>query len=389
MLLKLRPALLILSALGLVLVLIMCLALFVERTSDVELPAPTGTSAVGRVVYDWRDASHEVLAWVWYPSERGGLPDDYIPAPMRALETPPAAPIRWFARDRSKVHAHSIANARLSNEGAYPIALLRGGGSSSASSYTALAEDLASHGYVVMGVDVPTLTSEVVFPDGRISRRTAENNLEEYSDEERPKVADRLLTIWTAHMSFALDRLATLNVADPSRRFTGRLDMTRVGAFGHSFGGAQSAQFCHDDSRCVAAIDIDGMLFGSVVHDGMAKPFMFLMEGFSATPGPDARELLAEMSSLYSRLPTDTRQALAIRGANHFLFGDDGAAVWSAIVLRGLRITGVLKIDGRRQVAVTRHAVRDFFDAYLKQKTRAHINVLSPEYPELGALDLK
>ena len=383
-----RRGLMILAAIGLVVSGILFVAVLVERRSDVELPAPTGASAVGRVIYDWRDASHEVLAWVWYPAERTGPADDYIPAQMRAFETPPAAPIRWFARDRSKVHAHSAANARMSSGGAYPVALLRGGGSSSASSYTALAEDLASHGYVVMGVDVPTLTSEVVFPDGRISRRTAENDLEERSDEEQSKVAERLLTIWTSNMSFALDRLATLNNADPSGLFTGRLDMTRVGAFGHSFGGAQSAQFCHDDPRCVAAIDIDGMLFGSVVHDGMPKPFMFLMEGFSATPGPDGRELLAEMHSLYRQLPTDTRQALAIRGANHFLFGDDGAAVWSRVVLRGLRLIGVLKIDGGRQVAVTRYAIRDFFDAYLMQQSRAHVNLLSPDYPELGALEI-
>src|SRR5258708_29549311 len=130
-----------------------------------------------------------------------------------------------------------------------------------------------------MGVEGPTLTSQVAFPDGRLVRRTAENDLEEYPDEELPKVAARLVTVWTSHMSFALDRLAALNASDPSGRFTARLDLTRVGAFGHSFGGAQAGQFCHDDARCVAAIDIDGIPFGSVVKEGMPKPFMFLMEG--------------------------------------------------------------------------------------------------------------
>jgi len=311
---------------------------------------------------------------------------------MRALGTPSPAPIRWVARDRSKVKAHAVADARMPpGTSTYPVAILRGGGATSPSSYTSLAEDLASHGYVVMGIDVPTLTGEVIFPDGRVNRRTAENDLEEYADEERPKVAGRLLTIWTSHMSFALDRLAALNASDPSGRLTGRLDLTRVGAFGHSFGGAQSAQFCHDDARCVAAIDIDGMLFGSVITEGMPKPFMFLMEGRVRTRNPpegEVRALLSDMRSLYDHLPPETRLSLSITGANHFMFSDDGAAVWSRVLLRGLQLTRVLTLDGRRQVAITRYAVRGFFDAYVKHKSTERLNLLSAQYPELEVLDL-
>ena len=109
------------------------------------------------------------------------------------------------------------------------------------------------------------------------------------------------------------------------------------------------------------------------------------MEGFSGTPGPGAREILAETGALQPR-PCATRHSLAIRGASHFLFGDDGRAIWSCVLLRALRLARVLKIDGRRQVAVTRYAVRRFFDAYVKQKSAAHLNLLSPQYLELELL---
>jgi dienelactone hydrolase len=192
-------------------------------------------------------------------------------------------------------------------------------------------------------------------------------------------------------MSFALDRLAELNTSDPSGRFIGRLDLTRVGAVGHSFGGAQSAQFCHDESRCAAGIDIDGLLFGNVVHEGMPKPFMFLMEGVvtpEREPNAEVRELIAEMRSLYSHLPVGSRQSLAIQGANHFTFGDDGVAVWSGLLLRGLRSLRVLKIDARRQVTITSYAVRTFFDAHLKNARGTPLTLLSPDYPELQTLDI-
>src|SRR6202043_4012110 len=207
-------------------------------------------------------------------------------------------------------------------------------------SYTTLAEDLASHGYVVAGIDAPYRSGVVVFPDGRVIRRTDENELDGYDGEDFRRVAGRLLTAWTSDMAFALDRLAQLNAFDPSGKFTGRLDLTRVGALGLSFGGAQAAQFCHDDARCKAAIDIDGGPFGSVVQEGMQKPFMFLisMTGSGVPADPETRQVAADIRSIYDRLPRSTRLWMFIRGANHFLYSDDGSVLASHLVLGTLRL---------------------------------------------------
>src|SRR5437773_10513190 len=96
-------------------------------------------------------------------------------------------------------------------------------------------------------------------------RRTPENNPEhclEKTGQERDRCANRLLTAWTADIAFVLDRLKQLKASDTSGKFTGRLNLTRVGVFGHSFGGAQAAQFCSQDSRCKAGIDVDGAPHG-------------------------------------------------------------------------------------------------------------------------------
>ena len=65
--------------------------------------------------------------------------------------------------------------------------------------------------------------------------RTPENNRELFSDEEFERRANKLLDAWTGDIRFALDRLERLNASDPTGKFTVRLDMTRVGVFGHSF----------------------------------------------------------------------------------------------------------------------------------------------------------
>jgi len=59
----------------------------------------------------------------------------------------------------------------------------------------------------------------------------------------------------------------------------------------------------------------------------------------------------------------------------------------SHIVLRTLRILGIVGIDGRRQLAMTAYCLRSFFDAYLKGKGVSRLNISSPLYPEIEALE--
>ena len=185
-----------------------------------------------------------------------------------------------------------------------------------------------------------------------------------------------------------LDRLERLNASDTAGKFTGRLDMTRVGVFGHSFGGAAAAQFCSQDSRCKAGIDVDGSLHGSVIQAGIHKPFMFLLSGHGDfSSDAEVRQIQADIQSVYDRLPADGRLRIAIRGANHFTFSDDGALLKSHIVRGVLRLSGMLGIDGRRQLAVTAYCVHSFFDAYLKRAGVSRLKIRSPLYPEIQVLE--
>jgi predicted dienelactone hydrolase len=263
---------------------------------------------------------------------------------------------------------------------------MRAGLAALTTDYTTLAEDLASHGYVVVGFDAPYRSFAVVFPDGRVITRAPQNNADLVSGSAQEQLANKLAQAWSTDMGFALDQLERLNASDPSGRFLGRLDMQRVGVFGHSLGGATALQFCHDDSRCRAGIDVDGAPLGSVVGDGVTQPFMFLLsdhKGESDAGEPEAiRRAGANIRSIYDRLPNDRRLMIVIRGAGHYRFSDDGAMLKSPLMMRAMRTVGVVRLDGRRQVALTAHYISTFFDVYLKGAPASQL-LSQPEYPEI------
>jgi pimeloyl-ACP methyl ester carboxylesterase len=114
-------------------------------------------------------------------------------------------------------------------------------------------------------------------------------------------------------MSFALDQLEKLNASDPTGRFTARLDLNELGVFGHSLGGATALQFCHDDPRCKAGVDIDGAPLGSALTDGVKQQFLFLLSDHSREPTAETAPIVANLQSIYDRLPENQRLWILLR----------------------------------------------------------------------------
>jgi predicted dienelactone hydrolase len=372
-------------------------SLWLDHTRETALPIPTGPFAIGRTTYVWSNPAQaelmapqpgtkrELLAWIWYPAaspQPSQTVDDYMPAPWRAALEQHMGPVltQFLTRDLSRVRAHSIPDAEVSpQQRSYPVVFLRAGLAALTTDYTSLAEDLASHGYVVVGFDAPYRSFVVVFPDGRVLARADQNNADLLSGPAQEQLATRLVKAWSADMSFALDQLERLNSSDPSGKFLGRLDLQRVGIFGHSLGGATALQFCHDDPRCKAGIDVDGAPLGSVIAEGVTQPFMFLLSDHGHESDAETRPVMANIRSIYDRLPCDRRLEIIIRGANHFGFSD---GLKSPLVMSTLHMLGIVPVEGRRQIALTAHYVSKFFDVYLKGEPVSELRIHS-EYPEI------
>jgi pimeloyl-ACP methyl ester carboxylesterase len=370
-----------------------------EHKTEITLPAPTGHFAVGRTTYAWVNntqtdelapssgAKREVVVWMWYPSDatKSATPVEYLPAPWRLAEAQHSGALmsQFLTRDLSLVRAHSTSDPDVSpQQRSYPVVIMRAGAGALTIDFTTLAEDLASHGYVVVGFDAPYRTFVVVLPDNRVVIRPPTNDPENLQADQADRLINRLLPMWIGDTKFVVSQLQSLNAGDPSGKFTGRLDMQRLGMFGHSFGGAQALQFCHDDPRCKAGIDIDGAPYGSVVQDGVKQPFMFILSDHSHDlPDSASGQIHANFQSIYDHLPNG-RLFITIRGANHFSFSDQ-MLLKSHYVIRLLRTFGFGRLGGRRGLAITADYVHTFFDVYLNNAPAASLNKPSQLYPEV------
>ncbi len=370
-----------------------------EHRAMITLPEPTGHFAVGRTTYTWVNHAQmdelappgtprELLVWIWYPAATtpSAKPAEYLPAPWRAADAQYSGVLmsEFLTRDLSLVRAHSRSDPDLSPEQrSYPVVILRAGGGALTTDYTTLAEDLTSHGYVVVGFDAPYRTSFVVFPDNRVVTRAPANDPENLSAEEANRLINRLLPMWTTDTKFLVSQLQQLNAADPSGKFVGRLDMQRLGMLGHSFGGATTLQFCHDDIRCKAGIDLDGAPYGSVVQEGLQQPFMFIFSDHSRElSDPAAKQILAAFQSIFSHFPNG-RFIVTIRGAHHFSFTDQ-SLLKSGLLMKVLTsVGGFGKLDARRGLGISATYVHTFFDVYLNGAPSTLLTGVSAQYPEV------
>jgi len=375
---------------------VLLVALWLDHFRETTLPAPTGKFPVGRMTLVFSDPLHtdpmapgpgatrELFVWIWYPAAQRQPQqalDDYMPAASRkAMEG--GLFITLLNRDPARVRAHSLRDARLSpGQTSYPVAIMRTGGATLATNYTTLAEDLASHGFVVVGFDAPYRSLAVVFPDGRVIARSPGNNLDLAYGPQQEQLANRLVRAWSGDTGYVLDRLDGLNKEDPAGRFTGRLDLSRVGVFGHSIGGATALQFCHDDARCKAGIDVDGLVVGDGALNGMQKPFLFLMSDHRSEPESERVPVLAKIRSVYDRLPAESRLMVTLRGANHFGFSD---GTKNHIVMGAMRTVGK-QMDGRRQLELSEHYIDAFFDVYLNGGPSSELKARA-DFPEVESL---
>ncbi|HEV7172596.1 hypothetical protein [Pedococcus sp.] len=319
----------------------------------VDLPHPAGGYPVGRVEDTATDAGRggrQLSIWTWYPAVAGtGKVAAYAPGQWGGLAI--GLPLGETKLDR----VHDAAREQATPApGRFPVVVLLPGLGFAAPQYAVLAEDLASRGYLVVGV-TPTGSANLTVLDGRPIGPTAEGNPSDFAGEQTAHdraIAQRLLAVWVGDARFAADTAASLT---ESSTLAANVDRSRLAYLGHSFGGTTALQACHDDSSCKAAINLDGALFGSAATGGLKVPTLLLGHDGSCITGDchpaspaDRADVVAARG--YGSASTGPVRRATLPGTGHLNFSDDGIYYWAG-PLRAL--LGLGSADGSRVLART------------------------------------
>lgn len=260
--------------------------------SQLELPSPSGSYTVGRMIFRWVDASRpevltedpndtrEVVTMIWYPAQTGtGVKADYFPALSSVSDAlMKSGEVEWwqvlglrFIRSESPLNASPIKD-----QNPFPVVILSPGNGTNIEFYSSLASEIASHGYIVVGINHPYDVSAVELSNGDIAAYDKDQWMLE-AEAHQAYIKDRI-KVRTADLLFALEQLEALNT---SGRFAGTMDLDSVAVAGHSLGGIGASEACKADIRFKACLNYDGLQKGgpfSMEDTAIPpkQPFMFI-----------------------------------------------------------------------------------------------------------------
>lgn len=366
---------------------------------EILLPTPTGRYRVGRVSFHRIDNSRpetftedatdkrQVLFHIWYPAESNGgsvapyidvLPDNEI-----------------FVRSYSfvgierlvKTRSHSFTDVKVSGaKKQYPVIVFSHGLGTVSALYAAILENLASHGYIVVGVDSPFFSAALKMPDGRIVRNQSQRNQRKGAREEEA-------VIQAQDLIFVLNELERLNENDSDRRFARRFDLRRVGVFGHSRGGFAAPHACLLDQRFRACLNLDGYpLTPAVMQNGIRQPYTHIEEIAPWLP-PLTDEELVKAKQTREQAIKEAQEAEQERKTT---FGKMSSGVYLVTVNGAIHNSfsnapfispdryGGMTISPQRALTITNAYVLAFFERYLPgRRQQPLLEKISTTYPEV------
>ena len=295
------------------------------------LPEPTGPYPAGTASVWLTDTSRpdpwapgvnarELMVSLWYPAvPSDGRRAQYMTRAESGLQLTSRGITGIPPDTLSTVRTNAISDARpAGRQHSLPLVVLSPGFTNSRSTLTALAEDLASHGYVVAGIDHTYESHATAFPDGRITTCLAR-------DAPRRDRMEQVAAGRAADVCFVLDELTGAHPAWPG---AGLIDPSRMGMAGHSAGSAAAIAAMLADSRIRAGIDMDGATAAPIPDEGLARPFLFLGKQSNYTPGVTTRrdrKLRKGGVITWERdweLLTGWKRWLVVAGAVHASFTD-------------------------------------------------------------------
>ncbi|WP_236725420.1 alpha/beta hydrolase family protein [Amycolatopsis orientalis] len=289
-----------------------------------------------------------------------------------------------------------------------PVALFSPGFGAPRETYSTIVDDLASRGYVVVSLSHTYESMAVEFPGGRLEPALPPG--------EGPEFMKKALDARVGDTRFVLDQLAKLargQNPDAEKRALpwglGRsLDLSRVGAYGHSYGGVTAGESMVHDRRIDAGINLDGAMAsafgypagtayvpGEVTKRGLDRPFLLMgAEGTDENGKPQDHthrhpEFDRSWADFWAQQRGWKRDLLLRGGSTHMAYSDLQTIVpqLGARVTPEKRAAAIGTVDPRRSIAAQRDYIGAFFDLHLRGRDQHLFDGESPRHPDIDFID--
>lgn len=321
------------------------------------------------------DSNRELMIQIWYPAVKSGNMQhmSYYPYPgMSEAFAEVAGYPDYFFTNINLVKTNSYMDADISkNQDKYPVLVFSHGYQSNRFDCTSEVEEMVRNGYIVVGIDHTHYSSSTVFPDGHITKvdvKNMDNNLD---------LADKAADIWIQDAETVIDRLDLINSDDPI--LAGRLDLEKLGYFGHSLGGATALRTLIKDERVKAAINMDGYIPG-YAGETANKPYMIMMHDPAMdkfTPGSaseNAINVYNDSIDSYYANSKNMAYILQIKKTVHLSFTDTSILT---------RVFNLKLTPPKRCFSIINDYTASFFDKYLKNSDDGLLDGTGLKYPEV------
>ena len=370
---------------------LLCLSLpfLLNHVTAISLPDPTGPNKIGTYDLFITDETRNdifaptpelrrILMTLYYPttSTCTNFPHpDYMSAGMATYyETIQNLPNGTI----NNITTNSYYGAPVKSQNVKLILLSTGFGVSRYV-YTTLAEDLASHGYMVATLDATYDSPIVEFPDGKVAVANLPENLLNITTE----VMDKYYNERVKDAVFVVNSLsmASFTSVIPGVGEEG-LEIEKTGIFGHSLGGATAAGVMAAENSILGGVSLDGSLVGNDTKSGLEKPFvLFGAEGHNRTIDETWKGFWDSPSKGWKR-------ELSLKGAAHLTFSDFAPLI-EVLGLKNLfpkeEIEALVgTIGGLRALAIQRVYLKAFFDKVLEDSEGKLLDGADPNYPEIS-----
>ncbi|MGA6163298.1 alpha/beta hydrolase family protein [Amycolatopsis magusensis] len=361
-----------------------------SASSGSALPAPTGRYPVGVTEVHLVDharqdpwvpgAVRELMVTIRYPALPSRKPvAPYLSPGVAEVASEEDAAALGIDPGRLDYEFATHARAGAPAAGWQPVLLFSPGGKQSRALGTAQAEELASQGYVVVAIDHTHEAVAVEFPDGRVARHAMPPSSVEVS---RLMMATRV-----QDTRFVLDQLEVLARGGKPGLPPGlgrAMDLSRIGAFGHSAGGFTAGETMVIDRRVDAGVNLDGSMayhqgnrdFGRVADEGLDQPFLLMSAGdHSAVSDLSWQEFVRHQRGWLRRLH--------LPAGEHFSYTDHQSLV-PRLGLDPAAVAPFLgTVDAGRSMTAQRAYLTAFFDEHLRHRPQPLFDGPSPQHPDV------